>query len=507
MQNINKIKNLTFWGGLFFLSLLAGYQIYQTTTWGAGLSPDSVSYLRGARDILENGNLNGLGSDWPPLYYILIAFSGLLSHDTISALRWLQIVTLVANLICFSYVIWKASNRALIPSLIGGLLFVTAPSVLYIHTMAWSEGSFCFFALLGVFFLARYLEHENSFTLLTFSSLFIGLAFFTRYVGVTLVITGIIALLFFAANNRTKRISTSLFFFFFSTSPMLIWKGKDWFIINTETIDKSFVISPIPIEQIQQGIQVLLNWLHIPAEYPFLLSIVLAGIAIQYIVTVKQTAAANLNRTLDISFLFICIYVPFLLLSCWLFDAHIPLDNRLLIPIYIFLNLGILLLIQRSSHIRVGRGLGYLEFLLLIWLIFAQYNMQQKFIKHAGENGLDFASKEWVQSDTLQWLKNLPKGVIIYTNGPEPIEIYANCFSKMIPRHTHTDSLQKNDNISRDINIMITELSNTNGVIVYFKNITWRWYLPTISQLREVLPLQLVYEGNDSIIVKLAEKK
>ena len=502
MQRIDWTKTSAFCCFLLILSLFAGYQVFQTTTFGAGLSPDSVNYLSGARNILEDGSLKGLSSHWPPLYSILIALSGLTTSDHFVALRWLQIVTLVANLICFTCIIWKASQKAIIPTLVGGLLFVTAPSVLYIHTMAWSEGAFCLFALLGFYFLSRYLEEENSLALLTLSSLFIGLGFITRYVGVSLILTGMVTLFFLAKNDRKKRIYTSLFYGFSCSLSMLFWIGRNWLI--NETTSRTFVFHPVPMERMQQGVQVLLNWLHIPADYPFLLLVVLGVIAAQYSIKVKESTIAHPDRIPEICFIFVCTYIIFLLFSISFFDSHTPLDERILIPVYIFCNLGLLLLIQRPSR-KWTKEFRYIVLVLLIFLVFAQHKTQKRFIDHAKKDGLGFASKEWVESDTLQWLEKLPKGAIIYTNASDPIKIYTNHVSKMLPNHTFTGSLLRNENIIRDINVMASEISGTNGVIVYFNAITWRWYLPTLDQLNQVLPLQLVYKGKDGMVVRISE--
>ncbi|MBU1454305.1 MAG: glycosyltransferase family 39 protein [Proteobacteria bacterium] len=504
LQNSDGMKNLTFWCGIFFLSLLSAYQVFQTTTWGAGLSSDSIHYLSGARNLIEDGNLRRIGSHWPPLYYIIIAFSNLIISDTLLALRWLQIATMVANLLCFSCILWKVSKKALIPTLVGSLLFATAPSVLYNHTMAWSEGTFLFFAMLGIYFLGRYLEYENRLTLLFFSSMFISLAFITRYAGITLIITCLIALLWFSVGDRKKRINTCLFFGLISSLPMLVWISRNWLISN-ETTGRSFAFHPIPTERIRQGVSVLENWLHIPSGYPILLLVVLGLIIAMYVITINKNTIIHQNRTLEICFIFVVIYISFILISISSFDAGTPLDNRILLPVYAFFYLGVLLLIQRSSCIKWAQKFGYILLITLILHAFSQHQMQKRFITHAQKKGVDFAAKEWVVSETLQWLKTLPTEAIIYTNGPDPIKIYANRTSKMLPRHTYTGTNQRNENIVNEINSMAKEMLENDGVIVYFHTITWRWYLPTFSQLNQILPLKTIYKGKDATVVRLSE--
>lgn len=470
------------------------------------MSPDSVTYMRGARSILENGNLNALGSHWPPLYYLLIAFSMVLTDDFALALRWLQIVTLVANLVCFSCIIWRFSNRETCPALVGGLLFVTAPAVFYIHAMAWSEGAFCLFALLGFSFLARYLESENSVTLLLISSLCIGLAFITRYAGITLIITGMIALVFNSRKKVVKRLLPCLFFGFSSSFFMLIWMGKNWIVSHEASFSRVFSLHPVSMGEIQQGLRVFLNWLHLPTEYPLLLLVVLGVVAIIYGITRRQALATHAHKLPEISFIFVSVYIPFLLVSISFFDAHTPLDNRILIPVYIFFFLGTILLAQRFPLTQWGRKPTYLLLVLFVFLSVSQFTNQLKFVDQVKANGLHFAAKEWVESETLRWLKDLPKDAVIYTNSPEPLEIYTGRSGKMLPNHTYAGSRLPNTKVMQDVTVMADEMVRTNGVIVLFNSVTWRWYLPTLTQLRQVLPLETVYEGKDGIVVRLPGK-
>lgn len=504
MQKIYRPETSMFWLCPLLFSLWASWQVYQTTVWGAGLSSDSVSYLDGARKIVENGNLNGLGSHWPPLYFILIALSGLVTSELLVALRWLQIVTLFANVLVFAYVLRKSTNGALVSVLVGLLVFVTSPSVLHIHTMAWSEASFCLFSLLGFHFLADYLEHNSSLGGLIFSALFVGLAFITRYVGMTLVLTGMIALVIFTDGDKKKRIASNLIFCFVSSFPMLLWMGRN-LLVSNEATSRQVIFHPVSMEKIKTGIKVLQGWLFIPGNYWLLLPAVLVLLSVLYLISRKQVAGIRLNRMPEICFIFVFTYISFLLFSISFLDAQTPLDTRILFPVYVFFVLGVVVLNVRISYMRWMQYFSYLVLMLMLLLVFAQLRVQERFIAYATGNGIGFASKKWAQSDTLQWVKSLPSDTLIYTNGPDPLRVYTGRASRMIPRHSNPNNRQKNEAIVSELNTMVSKLSEQRGVIIYFNEITWRWYLPTVDQLSHVLPIQQVYKGNDGIVVQLSE--
>ena len=75
--------------------IVALFIILSMTKWGIGIVPDSVSYISGARGIPIKGNLNSLGTHWPPLYFIVAAVSGLFHENLLTSLKWLQILLFV----------------------------------------------------------------------------------------------------------------------------------------------------------------------------------------------------------------------------------------------------------------------------------------------------------------------------------------------------------------------------------------------------------------------------
>lgn len=503
MRNPTLLRDTLYWSVTLLLAIFMSYQVYLTTIWGAGLTTDSVTYLEGARSILANGNLEKIGTHYPPLYFVLIALGALITGDALVALRWLQVVTIFLNTILFSYVAWKGTYRTLIPTIICTLLFATSMSVLSVHTKAWSEASFCLLALLGFYFLANYLEHaDNSIATLSLSAVCVGLAFITRYVGITLIITGLIAILVYVDGNKRKRITDCLFFGLISSLPMLLWMGRNW-LMEREATSRQLVFHPISMTKIQNGIQVLFEWFFIPDSYPFISLIVLLILAVLYIVTVKYNRFTRHNRTTEICFIFIFTYIAFLMVSISYFDAHTPLDARILFPVYLFFILGLLLLSHRIYHTKFIKVVSYAIFLLMILLSFAQLGHQRWYLSYANSQGIGFANKIWVQSETLGWVKALPVNTTIYTNGPDVIKIHTGRSSKMIPKLVDPGNRIKNDNIDHEIKLMAIDLAEKGGVIVYLKSVDWRWYLPTINQLGQVLPLQDVFNGQDGVAVQL----
>jgi len=99
----------------------------------------------------------------------------------------------------------------------------------------------------------------------------------------------------------------------------------------------------------------------------------------------------------------------------------------------------------------------------------------------------------------------MPLATVIYTNGPDSITIFTGRASTMLPNHTNPGTRRKNEKFDAEFKQMQEVLCNEHGVIVYFQSVNWRWYLPTLHDLTEKLPLGLVYQGKDGVVVTVRD--
>jgi len=493
---------------LFFMVLAAlyvCYLLYSATVWGAGLTADSIAYLEGARDIIEDGNLDGIGTHFPPLYFLIIAFCGGISGDPLASLRYIQIVVIGLNLLAGALIVWKATHRSFLSTIIFLLVFVTSQPILSLHAMAWSEAMFSLFALLGVYYLLRFIHNsENRNFTLILSALCLSGAFLTRYAGITLIMTGVISLLLFSGTNVLKRVKTSLLYGFISCLPMFLWMLRNWYISDNVT-SRRLGYHPISTEKIEAGIQVFLQGFFIPENNSIVFLLLLFLVILLYIFTAKINPGdiERYDRTPEICFIFIVIYIPFIVVSISFFDAHTPLSPRILFPAYLFFLMAIIVLNNRAVQTHDIKTIGIALSVLLIIFSLAQQKVQTRYLAYAKAQGLGFASKGWRQSETLKWVTALPKNTVIYTNAPDAIKVHTDRSSEMIPHIVVPTSRNRNQNLVADMQNMVQDLSQNDGVIVYFHGITWRWYLPTLEQLEKGLSLHYVFKGSDGVVAQV----
>ena len=486
---------------VFLIALYGVFQLLAATKWGAGLSPDSVNYILSARSIIENGNLKDLGSHYPPLYPLVLAISGVFGVDVLNASRWIQIIIFIINLFIFGYLIFQVTERAIIPTVVGCLLLASSQLFLEMHAMAWSEPLFFTFSLLGLSFIALHFRKNNDLLFLVYSALFFGLALITRYAGITLIITSIISLLSMEKIKWHKRCLHSLLFCVVSFVPFSFWIVRN-ILTDRLATNREIVFHPVPLDRLLQGGKEISSWFQLPVNHTYLLvlfvAVIIFIISVSYIVC-HRNDDGNVS---EICFIFIFVYISFILFSISFLDFIIPLDGRILSPVYIFAFLGLLILANRFISRKNFRFVGYVIFILLLANSFIQMKTQKRYLAFI-ENGIGYASKAWVESDVLGWLREKPKNSVVYSNAPEPIEIYTDKESYMIPRHTHTGTIVKNEDIFRELNDMAEDLVKNEGYIIYFNSVTWRWYLPTVQQLQRILPIKIIYHGNDGDVYSM----
>lgn len=94
----NGSAGATVWDRVMLLAagVVALLMVAFATTWGAGISPDSVRYVGAARGVVAGQGVSVLAGDgtpvpltkWPPAFPILLAIPGLWGLDALEAARW-----------------------------------------------------------------------------------------------------------------------------------------------------------------------------------------------------------------------------------------------------------------------------------------------------------------------------------------------------------------------------------------------------------------------------------
>lgn len=189
--------------------------------------------------------------------------------------------------------------------------------------------------------------------------------------------------------------------------------------------------------------------------------------------------------------IFALVYALLLALTISFADAQTPLDRRILSPLYLALSIWLITAITSiaSKHMR------------LIWsaaavcVIAINCSASLEWLKVLSTQGVGFSSSAWRISPTINYLKT-HQVTPLHTNAPDPISLLVGTPANMLPRHTDPGTRLANAEYARQM----AEVRNHGGVIVYFRGVRWRWYLPDEERLKTVLNARQVVDFGDGAV-------
>jgi len=233
---------------LLFLAFFGAGILWIYTKNGLELTEDSVSYLCAAKNLITEHRLSALESfDKPTLFVpmmhhapflsFLIAGLNFFNIEILNAARYLNILFFFLSILLIGSIVY-GSTLSLLAAIFAVTIFLFSRVILTIYLMVWSEPAFIFFEISGLFLLAAYLQKQKLSFLLA-SSAFISLACLTRYAGASLIIAGIVILLFRRELDLHKRIKDVFVFGLIGGLPAFLWllvmdspRNKFWLWVN-----------------------------------------------------------------------------------------------------------------------------------------------------------------------------------------------------------------------------------------------------------------------------------
>jgi hypothetical protein len=427
---------------LLIVLSLAGVvlSLLSTSLYGAGISPDSVYYISAARNISDGFGVTSFDGSpfilWPPLYPILLAIPAFIFNlDPLVSAP-------VINAILFGLIIYFSGlllSRHLFSSVIFALLGVTlilfSIVLLDIATMAWSESLFIFLTLVFLFYLDRFIERKDYASFIIFSTA-VALACLTRYIGMSLILTGVIVLFFFLRGNFKVRLRFIILFAVISVIPIGLWVLRNYQISGTHFGGRSPSMTTFS-KNFELVYNILLNWGSFPPKGPtvrtgiLIVIIILAGFAGFYSKEILTRLKTTFIKALPI-ILYIVFYLSFLLYSSTTY-AFEQINWRYLSPIYIQLTILFLVLFdvlfepfrKRFSVLFVN---SVLTLSLVIWLVCYPMRSSAHLIHWWMSSGTSgYSNIGWRENDIIKYLKQNPfeSGHLVFTNDPLALYILA----------------------------------------------------------------------------------
>jgi hypothetical protein len=442
--------------GLIALGAI-GMLVYSTPE-GLGLSDDSIGYIAGARSILSGQGYreawlasNGPVTHFPPGFSSLLALISLSGLDPLRSARFLNALLFGTNSFLLGVIGWRMT-KSQIAGVVLALLFAVNASLFNAHAVAMSEPLYIFFSLAAFLTFSNYFYSSPSPRgrgqgegWLVATGILTAFAYLTRYAGLALLATFLLALILL--HNTWKKRLTSAGIFISSMLPFLIGWGIRNKIVADNATNRTLVYHPLSAENIETGIYNISEFLipietwrraliRIPNFFIILIAIIISVLLIWLVYKGLKKFFQPATETPEIlSFtngLYIFGYLASIVLTMMLFDASTKFKLRILSPVYVSLLIllvffGYWLWQKRSTLLR-----GVVVLFTILILTLSLYDTSN-FVTRLHKSGQGYASFKWYDSKAMDFLSQLPEGTRIYTNQPGPVYLYTGRPSYVLP--------------------------------------------------------------------------
>ncbi len=212
------------------LSLGGTAIVVYATAIGPSAGSDSVAYIVSAQNLLTgsglgmvmaSGDFSPLYPHFPPAYSLVLATGGLLTRDLVTVARWTDILAfgLLIAIVGVAPILLTGK-----PGIGIALSIVALSSTTLVRqfTAAMSEPLFILTSTLGIFLVAAHLLTTRR-AYLAGAALALGLASATRYIGVSFIAAGGLAIVVLGQEGWSRRFGRALAFSLAALLPMLLW--------------------------------------------------------------------------------------------------------------------------------------------------------------------------------------------------------------------------------------------------------------------------------------------
>lgn len=470
---------------------------------GGGVSPDSVTYLHSARNLVEHrtlvtasdrrGHLFKAG-DFPPLYPLALAAPGLTGVDVAQAARWSQALFVGGSGVAFALLLRRFVRPAAVVA--GVAAFVLSSGFLVdIGAFVLSDSLFLCLALTTLAVLLSWLDRPGA-SLddgrwgLAAAAVIAGAATTTRFVGVALVAT--LAVTAGWMDQRRSRWSAALAVAVGST-PLVAWTVVAGALGQSTLGNRALVLHPPGARKIGPALADMATWVvpqrlvgHLP-EAALQLGGLVVLLALVALVTasarsrstgVRRPAAAGggqARRLLGpVIATFVVAHIAVVLFTVSVLDAAVPLDRRILLPVYAA---GLLLAVvaidaffdHRSAHPAQMRPLVRAAVAVALATVLLANGVGTAVdVAEARRDGLGFTSVRWRCSPVVAAVRHLRPGVRVYSNAPGALFVLTGTRAQSIVPRAYGNSRGANAGYRSGMTKMVERVRKGWSVVAWF---------------------------------------
>ena len=438
-------------------------------------------YIGGVRGLMAHRGYGMVASDgwfgplvtYMPAFPALIAIVGSTGIDLLVAARWIAIGLFAINVGLLAIVIWFNTNRSTPVALLGTAVFCASPVALGLHAYALSEPLFIACLLGAIGLLSSVLKGPRIWKIVCCGAV-LGLAYLTRYAGLAFMGSAVLITLSVLPGSWKRCASYTAALAAMCALAVVPWMIRNHHI-GIASIGRPAAWHPMNVTHLRSGGQTVCEWF-VPASVPWqrLAWAAYAAALIAGAVTLlkmRRPIAVDAPKFLSqpeavVVPCMAVVYMLFLIISISVFDAGIPLDARILSPLFVMALLGTCLLLGNTS--QNAWRLATLPLLCVLLLVSACGQISN--VRSMRDDGLGYASASWKNSPTIHALDQYPPDVIVYSNGWDVVYLYTSRHTELLPNKPDENTDSSRASYEAKIQRLDDELKARRAVVVYLRH-------------------------------------
>ena len=430
-----------------------GAAIYTSANgpWGA---QDAAMYVITARNLMRGIGFgyflpDGRFSVWtikPPFYSLLLAAIGRFGVDLVDAARWLNVLLFVGTIVLAGLLFLRFSSRPAL-SIPASLLLAVFPTMVRLYSSSLSEPLFIICLIASVFCLLGTLKTGRTRWLIPAAAV-TALLPMTRYIGVAMLPVGVASIFLFFPASWKERLKKSVLYGILACLPIAVWEAWAYFFVDRSLAGRAVglggpELSGNFIRFYSSVTQLVLGWFPLGANiwdlrfrlrYGLIFLVLALGIAVTLLALRRSHKRLSLSlgdanfQLFSIGGLWLVFYLVFLAVDSVIAMPNPPITNRILLPLYPAIALGLLAALacwQNAWFQGRWRWLQVLPWVVAIggafWYLPATYH-EVMLPLHSQTYMISYT---WKNSATMAAARALPQEAVIVSNDSYTVGVWA----------------------------------------------------------------------------------
>ncbi len=503
-----------------FSVLGAAYILVRTSTYGAAIGADSVTYLSLAANLTVGAGWQDFRGmellPWPPLFPLLLAAFVWVGADLLNAGRMVGAIAFGLIILVSGWWLRRVLNSRIL--VIGATAAVMMSYPLsHISSFILTEPIFILFTLLALVSLESFLNRRARWPSLIAGAGFTALAAVTRYPGVAVMFTGVLLLTLRRDASLGARLRDGATYASISSVPLAAVLAYNWRVFGMVT-HRTYIpkAGQSVADSLGRIIEVFSRGI-VPLPVPDWAAYLLwtAGISAGALVCIHsrcQEAGRPIRRLgPGLPFAtFSTVYLIFMVVALpWSNDVINP---RYLVPLVVPLMLVATFLLDRFLSIRTmgwrSAGKWAVAWLVLVGgLVHVGMEIQMSLKLTAqglksGYIGNTFNTLDWKNSETVRYLKANPAEARMYCN------VYG-VLHYMLAIQTGMHVRGKYPTLPHELDVLLQRIKNgwEDAYIVWLKRDGYDVYEFDDRDLRVLPGIERVADLSDGVIFRLTPRE